>query len=160
MRGPVLDRDARDVPEWRPTVDRSPESVEHAPEQLGPDGYRGRALGGMGAVTGAHAAEITERHAHERVVTYGHDFGDHRTVVGGDRDGAPDREVHAFDFEIESEHARDAPRNVRLHGVEHGVEEEAHCSALGDCVAGPLGPRSLLGGSFGVPDEKLCFSWG
>jgi hypothetical protein len=27
-------------------------------------------------------------------------------------------------------------------------------------VAGPLGPRSLLGASFGVPGEKLCFSWG
>jgi hypothetical protein len=26
--------------------------------------------------------------------------------------------------------------------------------------AGPLGPSSLFGASFGAPGEKLCFSWG
>ena len=109
----------------RSAVDRATETVEHAAEQLGADRNRGRAFGCVRAVAGADAAEIAERHAHQRVVADRDDFGDHRAVVGVDRDRAADRQLHAFDFEIEPEHARDASRHVRAGRVEHRVEQAA-----------------------------------
>ena len=60
--------DVRHVVQRRAAVDRAAEAVEHAAEQLGADRNRRRAVGGFGAVAGADAAEVAERHADEPVV--------------------------------------------------------------------------------------------
>ena len=92
-----------------PSIGR-PRPSSTRPSSSGPTGIERGAVGFVGAVAGADAAEIAERHAHELVVADRDDFGDHGPEVGLDRDRAADRQVQADDLEVEPEHARDATR--------------------------------------------------
>ena len=93
-----------------------------------------------GAVAGAHAAQVAERHAHQLVVAHRDDLGDDRADVGRARaTELPIGSCSPTISRLSPSTRATRPGHVRAGGVEHGVEERGHERSPGSVRRAPRG---------------------